>query len=395
MSWTGSVGTTRPGAGGLCAGLLLLAACGQQAGDDYRGEPLLHLRGQAVVSALTGGQTIQPALCFFYADGPEAPEFDPTTLPPEIRAELTLGGVSVVEVFQRKRAATHILDVESRGEFPAQFDVEVYLPPPAAGLSAAWVAGEPRWAKGRVCAVAADHPAVTFPLAMGGFSDPMAGEFHYAVASLLTPRFYYEAYDCPPGTLPQFASTECTKSSAGDPSLAFEAPIVELRSESVLGTAAEVEVLYLEEDAAPGSYTAFVWGAANGLSAGYHLFPVLPLPEDGPTERALCLSELFDDSERIINEQFGARIRQEFGEDFTYNSLTARNSDGSSVLELPDDIYLGAQEIMARLEMERCVFEPREPLDPSVSTLSIDISSNAGPDLSPYFGFVTFGGEGG
>jgi hypothetical protein len=381
------------GSTAMGVGLLLLSACGQQAGDDYRGEPLLRMRGQAVVSALTGGQAIEPALCFFFADQPDAPAFDPSTLPAEIRAELTHFGFLEVEVYQTKRVATHILDVESRGEFPAQFDVEVYLPPPSSGLSAPWVAGEPRWAQGRVCAVAAEHPPVTFPFAHGGHADTIEGHFRYAVASLQTPRFYYEAYDCPPGTLPQFATTECSKSSAGDPSLVYEFPLSEYHSESVLGTATDIDVLYLEEAAAPGSYAAWLWGAVDGLSAGYHLFPVVTDPPEGPGDRWMCLSDAFDESERMNNEVFGPRIREVFGEDFTYNSLTARNSDGSSVQELPDDIYFGAREIERRLQMEHCPIEPREELDPSTSMLSIDIRSTAGADLSPRFGSVSVGGE--
>ncbi len=107
----------------------------------------------------------------------------------------------------------------------------------------------------------------------------------------------------------------------------------------------------------------------------------------------MCLGEAFEESERMNNEVFGPRIREVFGEDFTYNALTARNSDGSSVQDLPDEIYFGARENERRLQMEFCPFAPREELDPSTAMLSIDISSNASPDLSPRFGFVSFGGE--
>lgn len=391
------------GAGHVLGGaLLLLAACGQQAGGDYRGEPLLHMRGQAVVSALTGGQPIEPALCFFGADLPTSPEFDLNKLPPEIREKLTFMGSSLVEapanVNDKHGLATHILGLESRGEFPAQFDVEVYLPPPSAGLSRAWVAGEPRWARGSICAVPTDHPAVTFPFASGGIVDTVDGQMHFAVVSLLTPRFYYEAYACPPGTLPQFAKDECTKTSAGEPDVALEFGGAgegrEYQSESVLGVARSVEVLYLEEPAPAGSFTAWQWGAADGLAAGYHLFATPPpLPEGQPPANLECQIAATDESERRNGEVYNARIKQLFGDDYWYNGLSAYSMVAGGSKPLPEDILLGARENEARLRMQHCPPEPREELDPSAATLSIDISSGAGADLSQHFGQAGIIGE--
>lgn len=380
----------------LCVWILMLAACGQQAGSDYRGEPLLHMRGQAVVSALTGGQAIKPALCFFATDLPKAPVFDPNKLPAAILERLTLGGESAIQVPQHRngRMATHILDVESRGTFPAQFDVEVYLPPPSSGLSSPSLAGEPRWGAGFVCAVPADHPAVTFPFAHGGMVSADGIHMNYAIVSLTTPRFYYEDYECPVGTLPQLAKSVCKKTSAGDPSLAFEFPSKEYLSESVLGTALDLEVVYLDQAAAPGSYTAWKWGAANGLSAGYHLFPSVPQLPGVPPDDAECSSAAFAAAEQLNNEIYGARIKQMFGNDYTYNALTAYRADGGSVLELPEDIYLGARENEARLQMQHCPLKPRTELDPSAAPLSIEIASNATADLSSHLGMVSIGGEG-
>jgi hypothetical protein len=381
----------------LCVGMLVLAACGQQAGGDYRGEPLLRMRGQAVVSALTGGQAIEPALCFFLADLPQAPVFDPNKLPAAILEHLTIGGESIIDVpaHRHGRMATHILDVESRGTFPAQFDVDVYLPPPSSGLSSPSLAGEPRWAAGFVCAVPADHPAVTFPFAHGGKGNVDGSRFDYAVASLTTPRFYHEAYECPVGTLPQFVKSVCSKTSAGDPSLAYEFPSNgEHRSESVLGIAYDFEVLYLDQAAPPGSYTAWKWGAANGLSAGYHLIQTVPLVPGVPPDNVECMAAASRAAELLNGEMYGARIKQVFGDDYSYNALTAYRADGGSVLELPEDIFLGARENEARLHMQHCPLKPRTELNPSAAPLSIDIASNATADLSAYLGVVTPGGEG-
>ena len=382
----------RRGIGFWGAGALVLAACGQQAGQDYAGEPLLRLRGQAVVSALTGGQPVEPALCFFLADGPKAPQLDLDVLPAELRAGLMYEGQSVIEMPMAAgdRLATHILDVESRGEFPAQFDVDVYQPPPSAGLSAPHIAGEPRWALGSVCAVTTDHAAVTFPFAHGGQSDSTSARFDYAVLSLSEPRFYYERYDCPPGTLPQFAMSECTKTSAGDPNMAFEFPSTEYRSESVLGSADELEVLYLEEPAPAGSYTAFVWGAAEGLAAGYHLFAQRPkLPEGVPPADVECRVAAQTEAELVNEEMLGARIRAALGEDFRYNGLGGYSMTQQQHRWLPQDLFLEARETEARMHMKHCPLSPRAPFDPSASTLSIDFDSDASPDLSRQFGFVS------
>jgi len=48
----------------VCA--LWLVACTPQAGDDYLGESLLSMHGNATISALTGGGSVVPALCFFW-----------------------------------------------------------------------------------------------------------------------------------------------------------------------------------------------------------------------------------------------------------------------------------------------------------------------------------------
>ena len=382
--------TRRRGFAVLGGGLLALAACGQQAGQEYEGEPLLRLRGQAVVSALTGGQPIEPALCFFLADLPKAPQLDLDVLPADVRATLTYDGQSLIEppMSLGDRLATHILDVQSRGEFPAQFDVDVYQPPPAGALSAPLVAGEPRWAQGTVCAVTSDHAAVTFPFAHGGLGDPAMGRYDYAIVSLDQPRFYYEHYDCPPGTLPQFASTECTKTTAGDASMAFEFPSEEFRTESVLGASKELELVYLDAPAPAGSYTAFMWGAAQGLSAGYHLLPRRVFVEGVPPDDVECRAAAFTESERVNDEMFGARIRAEVGEDFRYNAGGAYSGAQGVHRPLPQDIFLASREVDARLHMQHCPLMPRPELDPAGSTLSIDIKSDATPDLSKHFGIV-------
>jgi hypothetical protein len=49
---------------GAVVAILFATGCGAQAGEDYPGDPLLEIRGDVVVAALTGGQPVEPALCF-------------------------------------------------------------------------------------------------------------------------------------------------------------------------------------------------------------------------------------------------------------------------------------------------------------------------------------------
>ncbi|HMI90509.1 MAG TPA: hypothetical protein VK509_04055 [Polyangiales bacterium] len=355
-----------------CALLLALAGCGQQAGDDYRGEPLLRMRGQATVSALTGGQAIVPALCFFNADNPDPPAWDPGKLPADVRAgqDLGLPGGPIPLPLHVEPSATHVLDVESNGQFPAQFDIDVYQPPPSAALSLGFGEGEPRWASGRVCAVTDPHPAVTFSVVTGG-SVVEGQDGHYRkrmiLASQTSDRFYVEDYDCPTG---ETALADCAKTVRGDASLQYGS-----WSEFVVGASSDLEVVYLAEDAPAGSYTAWGLGAEDGLTAGYHLYAQRP-PEEGEA-MATCAGSVWPDALVEIKAQYEARIKQEFGD---FQSLdmfpTINTPDGRSLQRVPDDVLRGGNAIAARLQMERCEFRPRAELEAGIPTLAIELGAS-------------------
>jgi hypothetical protein len=365
--------------------LWLASACGDQAGSDYLGEPLLRMRGQVVLSALTGAREVEPALCFFGADQPVPPTFDAAKLPPDVAAELEIGGRSTVLAINK--AATHIVDVESRGKFPAQFDVGVYLPPPSEALSLAFHDGEPRWATGVVCAVASEHPAVTFPLATGGYL--MEGKARYVLVSELTPRFYFEARDCTtPERNPTRDNPNCTTRTQGDADLIYEFGGNAFAGEWVLGSAHDFDVVYLEHDAPVGSYIAWRYGAARGLSAGYHLIEPDVSPTDGPSPITLCWASIDRFADEALNAELGERVKRELGDDYVINFPTARNPDGSSVVYLSGALYRAAMRIIGDLQMEHCPFQPRKELDTALPTLSIEIANSANPDVAAYFGSV-------
>jgi hypothetical protein len=190
----------------LLLGLAIaIAGCGSQAGGNYMGEPMLSMRVQATVSALTDGQAMVPALCFFNVPGPVAP-FDTNKLPADVRPDLAYesGLFSAFPFGNPPQTGTSILDVESRGQFPSEFDIDVYLPPAEAAVTAPLFPDEPRSASGYICAVRAGHLALTHALKQFQIDHCDGTCFRELIfASYDTPRFEVERYDCPTATTDQ------------------------------------------------------------------------------------------------------------------------------------------------------------------------------------------------
>ena len=107
--------------------LLLLAAatgCDARVDDSYRGESMMTLHGSLLVAARELPQNAVPALAF------EGGNDNPSWV---------------------------MLDVDTQGEFPANFTIDVMQPPPAAAIRAP--NGVPGFAVGYITAAPADHPA--------------------------------------------------------------------------------------------------------------------------------------------------------------------------------------------------------------------------------------------
>jgi hypothetical protein len=235
------------------------AACAAQATEDYKGEPLLQLTGQATVNTLTGGLPIQPALCF--SDNLPTTEYDVVEreeLPPQV------ADLATFDQFWPPYRQT-VVDLESEGRFPAEFKVSLYLPPPASVIQS-YFAGEPRMGIARFCAVRVDHPdVVDEPLRVVQSCEPEAGErCHKRIvwATRDSQRYYTEDYDCPQR---ESRAEECVLHTEGDVQLSRESV------EYIVGTDSK-HVVYLAEAAPPGSFTAWRFGASDGLAPGYHLF---------------------------------------------------------------------------------------------------------------------------
>ena len=112
---------------GCVSMLVFLAACDTRADGDYRGESLLHLEGRVVLADERAPEGLVPALAFSTHHGVE------------------------------------IVDVSVQGQFPADFRMDLYAPPPASAIEvdprAEAPAEQGEFAIGAITAVAPDHPS--------------------------------------------------------------------------------------------------------------------------------------------------------------------------------------------------------------------------------------------
>jgi len=121
-----------------------LLGCDAKVDEHYRGEPMLSIRGSLVVQNPNVSSDLVPALAFLQAD---LVTYDDVTL--------------------------HILDVDTQGEFPTNFTLNVMSPPPAAAMRS--VPGLPSYAVGYITALPEQHgPTVEFPGRVDG-----AGSFSW------------------------------------------------------------------------------------------------------------------------------------------------------------------------------------------------------------------------
>lgn len=322
-------------------GTLLLGwcsiGCEAQATAQYDGEPLLRLSGEADVEVSTGGLPVLPALCFFESSH-HYKTITTADLPPQAGVEAP-PGIAWVD----NRAT--IVEVDSVGEFPAQFNVAVYTPPPDSVLKPLF-SGEPRSADGAVCAVKAEHPdVVNMPVII---NQPCAADDapceRWTLWSFLdSQRFYKAVYQCPDANSPK---DDCSMSTLGDPSVQREF------YEDVLGRD-RTQVVYLADPAPRGSFTAWKYGATNGLSAGYHLFAYQGLlSSSDPTFK--CRT---DAGSRAVNDTFN-----QFGGHF--------EEDADAGVAVIDPAY--EKEYYEALERRTAEYEMHDCPMPTVMELSAD-----------------------
>jgi hypothetical protein len=280
--------------------------CEAQASEEYLGEPLLQLHGSAVITEETGGEAVSPALCF-QKGGPTLLPDSIDLLPAEIREALELAihvGKELNAVADRaavwqEAQLTEIVEVESVGRFPAEFNVKAYLPPSDAFVQPLF-SGEPAIATGFLCAVRDGHPDIVHkPVAIQATeckNEQGPCDLHYAFLSQGEAAYFVESYHCPAASS---RSPECERTTQGDIALRRN-----LQGSFIEGNAQPV-VIYLAEPAKPGSYTAWKYGAPDGLSAGFHLFQFPPLDlrlEAARNRPESCLSAYGDARQHVVEE---------------------------------------------------------------------------------------------
>jgi hypothetical protein len=252
--------------------------CEAQASEGYWGEPLLELHGSAIITEETGGETVTPALCF-QKGGPMLLPDSVELLPAELRETLAgaidfgekLNAVSDRAAIWLGSQITEIVEVESIGRFPAEFNVRAYLPPSDDFVQPLF-SGEPAVATGFLCAVRDGHPDIVhMPASIQGTACENEQEgpcvMHFALLSHDEDAYFVETFHCPASSSP---TAECERTTQGDIAVRrnLQGSFIEGRAQPV--------VIYLAEPAKPGSYTAWKYGAPGGLSAGFHLFQFPP-----------------------------------------------------------------------------------------------------------------------
>jgi hypothetical protein len=327
---------------------LALAGCEAQAGAGYKGEALLKLEGQVTLAADTGGEPISPALCYaprvFLAGF--GPRMDMTPITPDdwpAGAWSDFRDASAVHYWSPKTTDFQLVDVESSGEFPAEFKVAVYEAPPDAALQSVF-GGEPRIGRASVCAVRDGHRQSAagpfFDSAQHCGSDGTC-QHQFLWMQRYSKRYYIENYDCPAANI---ARSDCKLTTEGDEQITREFV------EGMVGSASDVTVIYLDAAAPAGGYTAWLFGKADrGLSAGFHVFSgdfavnelgADPCNGDAYLRATAMASQKYADK-IMVDPVYGPIVAPEFADeasDFasrTFASIRMKECKPPSVEELP------------------------------------------------------------
>ena len=319
---------------------------------DLTDRPLLRMRGSVTVDALTAAADSVPALCFERVIWDRT--LDDVDIPDSLAEDFTPINWSGPGIEAR------IVDVETHGRFPAEFDVDVYVPPLSAALKAL-APGEPPSAFGTVCAVRPQHPALVQGTQTASnwacdVAPPYACKGHVMRALQDGSRYFSKRITCASTPDP----TTCESTTEGDESLLAESG----GFESVFGHAEHIKVLYLSEPAPAGSYTAYKAWAPGGLPAGYHVRKE-PKSFSPDTNRENCGGGWIEEALAQTNALHGT----------SYDQLPSYLDDSiEDNVAAPADVIRDYERISAQLEMEMCplasfVLETQDSRD----SLAIDL----------------------
>lgn len=217
-------------------GCAALSGCGAgQAPSDYRGEPLMSLKGSVTSSESVLGEDLVPALVF----GP--PPF----------------------VTNYEENTVHYLRGEVEGQFPSSFTLSLYEPPPASVLGT-FAPGEPAYADGNLTAVHAEHPAW---LRTRYISEEVPGG-SVQKNEVCSPTECISAYpsECPLGEQDPDAYWPCTSR------------FPEALHWSEHGYSENHGIVYFAADVAAGGLLSYLYGGDQAIAAGYHIVERDPRP---------------------------------------------------------------------------------------------------------------------
>jgi hypothetical protein len=250
------------------------AGCDAQTGEPYRGEPLLTMTGSVELALEVENQdALIPTLAF-----------------------------------RGSNDDMHLAEAEVEGEFPAEFTLNVYEPPPAAAVQSLQdsMPPGPRFAIGYISAVTPDTPD-TFRYSAyytGNAGNCRRDEASGEELCEGTRRWctddetacYVETVTCPTADSP---AEDCTVVSEGDPQLKLEL------WQRFAGLSENYMVLWLESAAPPRSWFTYVVGERDrGLAQGYHLLAIEEATQSQDEARVICEDEADEIAATEVNDRF-------------------------------------------------------------------------------------------
>ncbi|MDD9937173.1 MAG: hypothetical protein OXT09_26425 [Myxococcales bacterium] len=257
----------------LLALLPVLGGCDSQVAPGYRGEALLTIAGSVELESERERAPLRPALAFYDSE----------------------------------RSIFHIVDVEVEGEFPADFVLRVFDPPPDSAIIE--TPERPASALGYITAVTEDHPD-TVQFALQGTSTGACGPFDgedgnppcETMGQWCTAdgaECYVESAICP---TPDSSPDDCEITfSSGDPSLRRDP------WESFAGISDEHRLIYLPEAVSDHPALSAQLGLRS-LGAGYHLFESRSPTAEEQREALDCLADAEERAVERYNEEFDAEL---------------------------------------------------------------------------------------
>ena len=239
---------------------IALLGCDARAGEEYRGEVLLQMKGSLLLEA-----------------GQLAPDSVPAL------------------AFPDRKGGFHVLDVEAHGEFPASFSIDVMSPPPPAAIQN--VPGLPGFAVSHITALPSAHEeTITYPTSSTGGGETWCENADDSdcyrridVCTSGTDQCFHELARCTPR---HFADTEgpwCDDDTLGEVLESTGDPSLWYHWAKFAGLSRNYAVLYIDGDAPAGSARKYIESA---LDLGHSSAPARVFNNDEPIEAGYYLVSL-------------------------------------------------------------------------------------------------------